>query len=602
MHPKRAERIKPGASPVQWMILVIVLIATSIAAFHPCLDSGLFGDSLAFVDSANRQGIRSLIPMVEWTPDQAESYWVHQSKLDTMLGATSGIGEPQQEQYMPPAAQLLMVLQTRVFGGWLPGYHLVSLLLHLLTALLLVRLTLALGAGFLQSALTGLVYTVHPTVSSTVILVSGQPYLLSALFFLGAWLTALKLDENQGSQRLLVLCAAIALLSDAGAWVLLPAIYFSRSVESAGISDRSDKMDQLSWKRGPLYPVLVTAGLFLAFRMLMPMDSGSHSLEGWYQNQLIAVILEPVSGWLQNPTYSWFAVLPPQAAIFAPLVYSLGGFAALLMVFGTVYLAFKRPTLIIRSGLVVCIAAILGDFNRDSSLTGTLIPNLTLALISVDLLRRMARGWGGKIILALALLYFLPAAVLQNHGVQDFTSSYSKTAQDQAARLADTLGVLPEGGRVYILNAWSVDPMITRRLALILDRPDLRVQILSMHPSLVPAGLAVEENPWSRWMVEQAAVRYNESDLQLQSLDPHSLRVALKKGALLKSIADIDLGGGFIQLPVDRELEFDDFSVKLSRQREDAVSAFTFRFKHDLLAPMVRFAVLKNGDWRIFEP
>ena len=106
-------------------------------------------------------------------------------------------------------------LEHRLWGLAPAGYHAVNLLLHALATALVCLLVRALGAGAWAAGLTAALFAAHPLQVESVAWVAERKNVLSAVWYLAAFLAFLRHRRTGGEAAyvLAVVCAAAALLS-----------------------------------------------------------------------------------------------------------------------------------------------------------------------------------------------------------------------------------------------------------------------------------------------------------------------------------------------------------------------------------------------------
>ena len=126
------------------------------------------------------------------------------------------------EAHYWPIVYTTFWLEHKLWGFAPPGYHIVNLLLHFLTTVLLWRLLLRLPVP--GAYLIAAVFAVHPLHVESVVWVMGRKDLLSSLFYLGAALVYLRfVDVPRPSRYLLALALFLAGLLCKSIAITLPA-------------------------------------------------------------------------------------------------------------------------------------------------------------------------------------------------------------------------------------------------------------------------------------------------------------------------------------------------------------------------------------------
>ncbi len=102
--------------------------------------------------------------------------------------------------YYRPLFTVMLTVEYHLFGLWPQGWHLVSLLLHILCAVGVFYVILAVSGRSLVALLASAVFTVHPVHAESVAWVSGMTDPLFGVFFLGSLYLYVK-RRGSGSPR-----------------------------------------------------------------------------------------------------------------------------------------------------------------------------------------------------------------------------------------------------------------------------------------------------------------------------------------------------------------------------------------------------------------
>ena len=211
----------------------LLLVAAVLFAYQPVWHAGFIWDDDAHV---TRPELRSLAGLAR--------IWIH-------LGAT--------HQYYPLVHSFFWV-EHRLWGDWPPAYHLVNILLHAFSALLLVKVLrrMKIPGAWLAAA----IFALHPVQVESVAWVSELKNTLSGVFYLGAVLAYLGFDQDRrrGNYALALGLFVLGLMSKT-VIATLPAALLVVFWWQRG---------KLSWRRDvvPLIPLFVAgivAGLFTAW-------------------------------------------------------------------------------------------------------------------------------------------------------------------------------------------------------------------------------------------------------------------------------------------------------------------------------------------------
>jgi len=211
----------------------LLLVVAVVFAYQPAWHAGFIWDDDAHV---TRPELRSL--------DGLARIWVQ-------LGAT--------HQYYPLVHSVFWV-EHRLWGDWPPAYHLVNILLHAFSALLLVKVLqqMEIPGAWLAAA----IFALHPVQVESVAWVSELKNTLSGIFYLGAALVYLRFDEDRrrGSYALALGLFLLGLMSKT-VIATLPAVLLVVFWWQRG---------KLTWRRdvAPLVPFFVAgvvAGMLTAW-------------------------------------------------------------------------------------------------------------------------------------------------------------------------------------------------------------------------------------------------------------------------------------------------------------------------------------------------
>ena len=162
----RPRRSTPGR--LQEVAAGVLLFCAVLAAYIPALNGGLLWDDDRHLTSPGLQSLHGL-----WR------IWFE-------TGAT--------QQYYPLLHSAFWV-EHRLWGDAMPGYHLTNVVLHALSACLLVAIVKYLRLP--GAWLAGFLFALHPVCVEAVAWISEQKSTLSAVFYLASALCYLHFDHSQ---------------------------------------------------------------------------------------------------------------------------------------------------------------------------------------------------------------------------------------------------------------------------------------------------------------------------------------------------------------------------------------------------------------------
>jgi len=129
-----------------------------------------------------------------------------------VVAFTRGLFDAAKDPYYRPLFSDAMILNYHMSGEEPAGYHMVNVLLHLGSVLLLYRLLPKLGITSLQSFLLALLFAVHPVLTQAVAWIPGRNDTMLAVFVLSFLLNAVSYATD-GRARSLVLSGVFLLLA-----------------------------------------------------------------------------------------------------------------------------------------------------------------------------------------------------------------------------------------------------------------------------------------------------------------------------------------------------------------------------------------------------
>lgn len=247
---------RENAPPRTWLFGLILIIATAIAYLPTWQGKPIWDDNVHIT----HPGLRSWHGLVE--------IW-------TLLGAT--------RQYYPLAHTAFWIEQ-KLWGDWIVGYHLVNILLHGLSAVVLLRILqhLKVPGAWLAAGL----FALHPVQVESVAWITELKNTLSGLFFFCSILIYLKFDTSRSrftyfSSLVLFLFGLLCKTAIAP----LPAVIFVTLWWQRGrVRPREDVLPLL-----PFFALGIGAGLFTSWveRTIIGAQGSEFNLFIW-QRILIA--------------------------------------------------------------------------------------------------------------------------------------------------------------------------------------------------------------------------------------------------------------------------------------------------------------------------
>lgn len=259
MNRKSKETVRPGKSPP------IGSLASALRA-----DGSIKSDSKQPVGLWRQDWLLTLllviVTMVAYLPAwNGMPIWddnAHLTKpeLRSLDGLTRIWTQPGATQQYYPLVHTLFWLEHQLWAYWPAGYHLLNILLHCASALLLVRILrqLEIPGAWLAAA----IFALHPIQAESVAWISELKNIVSGVFYFGSVLAYLKFDR---ARNLACYAAALALFA-----LGLMSKTVTATLPAAMLVIFWWKRGKLSW-RGDILPLIpffllgTAAGLFTAW-------------------------------------------------------------------------------------------------------------------------------------------------------------------------------------------------------------------------------------------------------------------------------------------------------------------------------------------------
>ncbi len=164
-------------------ILVALTLLVFLAFANALQGEFVFDDSKQILNNPSLRG------PVDWDKAFTTDVWAFQKSYST------DIPPP----YYRPLFTLWLGLGYHLFRLWPPGWHLLSVLLHLFTVWLIYATLQRVGRGKTLPALAAGLFAVHPIHSESVAWVSAVPDVLLAVFFLPSLYAYLRARQGHGA-------------------------------------------------------------------------------------------------------------------------------------------------------------------------------------------------------------------------------------------------------------------------------------------------------------------------------------------------------------------------------------------------------------------
>lgn len=223
-----------------------------------------------------------------------------------------------------PVTLLAIAAQYAAFGASATGYHMVSLLLHLVGTLLVYKITDSLVKSPLAAAAAAALFGVHPIHLEPVAWIADQKDLLFTVFYLGAVLAYIRAREDGDARRsytVVLPLFALSLLSKAVA-VTLPVVLLAVDFHRDGritLAALKEKLPHLALSL--LFGVLAVnaqaaAGALAAVEIDTPVEKLLYASQGYVLYIVKLFVPLGLSPWYPYPVEppGWFWIYPAAAA------------------------------------------------------------------------------------------------------------------------------------------------------------------------------------------------------------------------------------------------------------------------------------------------
>ncbi len=162
-----------------------------------------------------------------------------------------------------PLTIMLLMLDCRIFGVWAGGHHLVNIILHAASAVLLFLLLRDMTAAMWRSAFVAALFAIHPLRVESVVWVSEIKDVLSGLFFmltLWAYVGYARHPGSKGRYALVLLFLALGLLSKP-MLVTVPCVLLLLDYWPLGRMRDFAQFRALFWEKLPMFALSALSSL-----------------------------------------------------------------------------------------------------------------------------------------------------------------------------------------------------------------------------------------------------------------------------------------------------------------------------------------------------
>jgi protein O-mannosyl-transferase len=444
--------IKAERSFPQRLILLCILFMT-FAAYAPTLKYDFVHDDHGqIVDNPSVQSWRHL-----------PEYFTQQ----VWAGYTPGVAG----NYYRPVFLIWLRLNDMVFGLRPWGWHLTTVLLHLMTTLLVYFLALRLVRDPFTAAIAGLLFGLHPVHIEAVTWISGLTEPLLAIFFILAFLCYLKArdaQEHRGRWIALSCLLFVVAMFEKETGVIFPAVIVAYEWFNAEAEPGRRPMGRLVKRASralkPTLPYFALVVPYIAAR-IAALKGFSHPLTPMPLSAVFLTMPSLLAFWIRH--FAWpvgLSTFYDMHAVSQPtfINFTLPALAVILLA-GLAFAA-ARESRVVSFALAWIVLPLLplldirvfarNEFAHDRYLY---LPSAGLAILVALALRRLPAGkWvrGIPVAQAVIVLLLAPLMVLgvQREGSyfaspQTFYEHCARTAPENALAVTDYAAELGEQGK-----------------------------------------------------------------------------------------------------------------------------------------------------------
>src|SRR5437870_7808617 len=181
-------RISDASVLTSSRIVLLVFLASFLAYANSLGGEFVFDDTDQIVENQN---IRSWDNLAKAFTTHV---WAFRERSDTL-------DAPPPLPYYRPLFTVMLTAEYHLFGLWPQGWHLVSVLLHILCGVGVFYVILMLSKRRILALLAILVFSVHPVHAESVSWISGMTDPLFGVFFLTSFYFYLKVRASEESRR-----------------------------------------------------------------------------------------------------------------------------------------------------------------------------------------------------------------------------------------------------------------------------------------------------------------------------------------------------------------------------------------------------------------
>ncbi len=574
IRPDALEPPGPSAAASHWHAVVIALVA--FLAFANSLGNYFLLDDFWNLDWSSKLKWSEVFQPFRFGGQQEFGpYWFNASRINTHSG----------EAYFRPLVSVVYKGVGAIFGLDARAYHFSSVALHVLTSLIVLWLARMFFRRREPAFIVALAFAVHPAhaepvqwLAANTHLIVGPFYLLAIGFFLrsrdGAgrpWHFAAAVASAVAalcSHELAVTLPAVLLLADwwstqstapvpgqfrRMAWRVLPFagitagyltwhfdVLRAMHTEMAGSTYLHDVSNPLEFARTALFQLTYgLSHLFLPFPFA-PIDA------------------QDVAPWIgKNPLAAVCAAL---LALLAWMWIKMGGRDSRMLLAAALFLIPFAPSLLVTPA------------ERQ-----LYVPSVGFCLL-LGLLYERQTADGRSLRLPVIVLATLAIILTWSYNVM--WSFPSNIARAQIEELRRQMPPPEPDSSVYLLNLWGPSFYMERMVATLSGDRNLDLQVLTIHPKLLPVGEYRVNNPLlQRFFAALLPGATGEAPVEMRWESPDVLRVQIHNGRFMRSLIEQTYPAAASVQVTGARVELDHFTAEVVAADSDGVETLRFHFQ-----------------------
>ncbi len=570
--------VRPEERPRRWHGWLVALVA--FVTFANSLGNYFMLDDYWLLDWSSRSSWSEVAKPYEFGgSEDYKRFWFNASRLDGKSG----------EGYFRPSVSVVYKGLYGLCGLDARVFHASSIALHVATSLAVLWLASFFFRRRESSFVLALAFAAHPAHAETVQWLGANTYLLVAPFYLlalGFFLRSRQADGSAWHYTAAFICFPLALAGHELAITLPAALLAVDLWANRARPEESASFPSLTLPTMALRQVIFGAFAltyliwhFGVFATLQQDKGGSTYLHDTahpvsfllgclfqlayglthlvFPFPFAPVDAEDFTTWMGAPALAATCVLVLTVVTYA--LYRLVGWSARVLLATTLFLLPLVPTFLV------------APTQRQLYL-----PSFGICLLLTLGYERLAtRGRPPRRLAAILLVAGMALAWTYNV----MWSFPSNVARAQVQGIQRELPHMEKGASIYLLNLWGPSFGVEMMPALLAQEPTLDVQVLTIHPKLLPVGEHRVDNEWlRRFFTAVLPEAFGEAPVDAVWEAPDVLRVRIRGARFMRSLIEGIYPAAVVAQTVGGRVETTRFTAEVVEADADGVECLRFRF------------------------